>query len=453
MTYKEILELRRQRAGLAEEAGSILDTAKTEQRDLTGAENARFDALHARVEKMGERIQRAERQADVDGDLSASQGVRTQYDTAVRVGHDGFSVEVPLGADGRPVASSGRDLSRAEYLEPGEKLADWIAARGGRRPEKLGLRHIIQGLAGVQADPEAAEEYRAAIAFDREQRFMATEPDSAGGHMVPATVAAQIIDLARSRTVVLQAGGRTVPMLSKSHSLPTLEKDPTPFWRTEGAAFTESDAEVGARELVAKGVGFLTLVTEELIQDSAIQVEQLLTNAIGAALAVELDRVMLLGDGTGGQPQGLFFTPGLSTTPLTAAPASYDFLLDRMGEVEDANYQNIRTITSPRVGRQLAALKDTTEQPLMPPQRLQNAPILESTIVPTDLGVGTNESLAFVGSFGQLVLGTRLGLTLKVLRERYADEGKIGVWAFARVDVAVARTNAFSVATEILPTP
>lgn len=240
-------------------------------------------------------------------------------------------------------------------------------------------------------------------------------------------------------------------MLAKEHTLPTLEQDPTPFWRAEGATFTGSDAVVGGRTLSAKGVGFLTLVTEELLQDSVIGVEQLLTNAIGAALAVELDRVMLLGDGTGGQPTGLFFTAGLSTTPLTAAPANYDFLLDRMGEVEDNNYQNVRTITSPRVGRQLAGLKDTTNQPLQAPQRVQDAPILESTIVPTNLGVGTNESLAFVGSFGQLVLGTRLGLTLRVLRERFADEGKVGVWAFARVDVAVARTNAFAVATEILP--
>jgi HK97 family phage major capsid protein len=51
----------------------------------------------------------------------------------------------------------------------------------------------------------------------------------------------------------------------------------------------------------------------------------------------------------------------------------------------------------------------------------------------------------FAGDFSQLLIGQRLELTVQVLTERYADEGKIGIVAHWRGDVQPARSSAFSV--------
>lgn len=61
-------------------------------------------------------------------------------------------------------------------------------------------------------------------------------------------------------------------------------------------------------------------------------------------------------------------------------------------------------------------------------------------------GTMTNRATdLFVGDWTQLLIGQRLGVTIQVLTERYADEGKIGIVAHWRGDVAPARPAAFSV--------
>ena len=51
----------------------------------------------------------------------------------------------------------------------------------------------------------------------------------------------------------------------------------------------------------------------------------------------------------------------------------------------------------------------------------------------------------FVGDFTQLLIGQRLGLTIQVLTERYAEFGQIGMVAHWRGDIAPARSTAFAV--------
>lgn len=51
----------------------------------------------------------------------------------------------------------------------------------------------------------------------------------------------------------------------------------------------------------------------------------------------------------------------------------------------------------------------------------------------------------FVGDFTQLLIGQRLGITIQVLTERYAEYGQIGIVAHWRGDVAPARPAAFAV--------
>ncbi len=56
-----------------------------------------------------------------------------------------------------------------------------------------------------------------------------------------------------------------------------------------------------------------------------------------------------------------------------------------------------------------------------------------------------------MGDWRQLLIGVRTELQIKVLDQRYADNGQTGFIAWWRGDVAVARPKAFDVTTGVRP--
>jgi len=51
----------------------------------------------------------------------------------------------------------------------------------------------------------------------------------------------------------------------------------------------------------------------------------------------------------------------------------------------------------------------------------------------------------FVGDFSQVLVGQRLDFTVRVLTERYAELGQVGILSHWRGDVQVARPKALAV--------
>jgi HK97 family phage major capsid protein len=51
---------------------------------------------------------------------------------------------------------------------------------------------------------------------------------------------------------------------------------------------------------------------------------------------------------------------------------------------------------------------------------------------------------AFAGDFSQVLIGQRMSLEIRVLNERYAENGQVGLLAFWRGDVQLARLSAFA---------
>jgi HK97 family phage major capsid protein len=51
----------------------------------------------------------------------------------------------------------------------------------------------------------------------------------------------------------------------------------------------------------------------------------------------------------------------------------------------------------------------------------------------------------FVGDWSQVLVGQRMALDVRVLSERYAENGQVGLLAYWRGDVAVARPNSMCV--------
>jgi HK97 family phage major capsid protein len=309
--------------------------------------------------------------------------------------------------------------------------------------EKLSLRKALRGV--VLGDWDDAE---------AERRAMSESVLAGGGYLLPTVLSSQIIDLARNETRVMQAGARIFPMANKRVDVAKWLSDPSMAWHTEAATISPSDATIGKITLDAKAMAGLTLVSRELLEDAS-EVDSELRQAFASVLARKIDQVAMYGTGVDPEPEGVKNTAGILTALMGAngaALTNFDPLIDAVGELRDNNEDPTAVIYSSRTGRGIGKLKDTTNQPLAVPGYLDGVRRLETNQVPNNLTQGTS-SLAsdiFTADWRQLYVGVRTQLQITVLSERYADTGQIGLLAWYRGDIAVARPKAFHVTSGVL---
>jgi HK97 family phage major capsid protein len=193
------------------------------------------------------------------------------------------------------------------------------------------------------------------------------------------------------------------------------------------------------------------LLSVELFEDADPSSEDVIANSFAGQMAVELDRVALLGTGTPPEPRGVVNQSGVTTTTHgangTAAITNYDWWLDAIGAVRAAGFEPTYHIQAPRSSTSLSKLKEATTNAYMtPPANM--LPMLTTKSVPITLTVGTSTdtSYVFTADWSQLLIGIRTDFTLRFLGERYlADNLQYAFLAYLRADVQVAQPTAFVV--------
>ncbi len=331
------------------------------------------------------------------------------------------------------------EASTGPFLTKGQKLADRY-----RTEQPLSLGKYVKGI--VTGDWEGAYEEKA----------MSVGSLTAGGYLVPAPLAAGVIDNARNVARVLEAGATVVPMDTNTLRIATVEEDPTPAWHTENAAdVVVDDAVIGAREFKAQTLPVIVKISRELFEDGQ-NVDQAIRQAIAQALALELDRVALYGTGTDPEPQGLYNTSGLSVVTMGAngaAITSYAQIIEAIGNVWANNHDPNAGILAPRTKTAIAGFLDSTGQPMRVPPVVDNLDwyATNQVSITQTQGTATNASDVFVGDWSKLLIGIRTGFTIELLRERYVDNFQYAFLAHLRADVQVADIGAFSVVQGIVP--
>lgn len=321
-------------------------------------------------------------------------------------------------------------------LEPEERMRCWATVRTEDHFRGLTPGAYLRAMVtGAKNDVEA--------------RALAEGTDSSGGYTVPTVLASQIIDALRAESVAIRAGAQTVPITSDNHTIAKVTADPTPAFRNEAASVTESDPTFGAVTFTPRSMMMLTKVSRELLEDS-INISTALPNIITSAMAAEMDRICLEGTGSAPQPRGIKNQSGIGTTAHNAALTSYAPLLVAQTDILTNNAGPVNAIIMhPRDAGDLAALSDTTNQPLNMPPALSGVPMLTTTSIAADGGSGSNESTIYVGNFRNLMIGMRNDIRIEIARERFADNHQYGFYAHMRFDVAVAHAKSFHTITGV----
>jgi len=341
------------------------------------------------------------------------------------------------GGAGEPLRGVTPDGTEVRILRPQERLAD--LADAGLSTEQLG--HLFRGWVTGNWS-----------AVDSELRQMSGASAIDGGFAISA---ARVVDLARNLARVIQAGALTISMDTRDVTIAKVAGDPVPAWRGENVALPKSSPTFSAVKLQARTLGLISLGSIEVFEDAA-NLGALIEQVVAQVLALELDRVALLGLGSQEEPLGVELTDGVQTITSVGTPSDYSKFSDAIFKVAEKNGEASAIIVAPRTLNTLDKLEDSTGQPLQPPPSWGTLRKLMSNQVPVNRGGGANESLAFVGGFENLWIGVRREIMIEASRQAGDSTGSaftnLQVWvrAFLRADVVCVRPEQFVVMSGIL---
>ena len=280
---------------------------------------------------------------------------------------------------------------------------------------------------------------------------------SSGSAVVPTIWASNIIDRARNIAAVMQAGAQVVPMDANVVKMGRLTVDPTAAFRAEGSTVGVSDPTFDNVTLTSRTLSALVVGSLEWFAD-APNVDQVVSEAIAKAIALEIDRQALFGGVIAGaetgatgfnttfpvppNPQGVLANllanaassvlgGGANGTIQTAA-TFWNEILDTALQPTLFNEVPNAVLWTPQAAKFYAKVYDTTNQPLKRPPILDQFGFFNTGQIPAAMTQGTsttNQTDVFAGDWSQLIIGQRLGFTVQTLVERYAELGQIGIVA------------------------
>lgn len=333
-----------------------------------------------------------------------------------------------------------------------DRMLDWQARRRTRssftaeEAREFSLGRAVRGMVTGQWSDA-----------DLERRALAEGGASTGGFLTPELVSAQVIDRIRNQARVLEAGATIVPMDSDIVSIPRLAGGVTASWKVENAPVQESDPAFERVTLVAHTLPVLTRISMELFEDMTPAASDAITNELTQAIALELDRAALRGSGVAPVPLGLRNQAGVELRPMSgangSAPTSYADLVRAVAALRGRNIAPNAALHSPRTALTYALMADTTGQPLQAPGYLAGLQFLETAQLPDNLTTGTSSdtSEVYVGRWSDLLIGVRptIGVRVRQLHERFADQMQVGLLAWLRADVQLAHPESFSILTGV----
>ncbi len=148
---------------------------------------------------------------------------------------------------------------------------------------------------------------------DARLKALSEGSDSGGGFTVPEETAAPIIKRALERSIV-EPLATVVPMRSDTYNY-TIEDDLAhtaslhggiiAYWTEEAGSKTVSQPKFRRVKLIAKKLTGFTYASDELLEDSAVDLGAYLTECFGGSIGWYKDYAFLRGSGVG-QPLGIF---------------------------------------------------------------------------------------------------------------------------------------------------
>ena len=382
---KTLIELRAGRAALVKKSRDFLETRSQADMRLSAEDDAAYSKMEDELQDLDKSIERMERLERRESEL-----------------------EKPLNT---PLTS-----------RPGDKIAD----------DKKG---------------RASDSYRKAfwnsirIKYPTSEIYNALEEGVAaeGGYLVPDEYENTLVQALNDETVIRQFA-KVITTSSGTHKIPIVASHGDAAWMEEEDAFSESDESFGQVNLDAHKVGTLIKVSEELLNDSAFDLEGYMRSEFARRIGNKEEAAFLTGNGTH-KPTGLLNSTGGAQVGITSASVSAitaDEIIDLFHSLKTPYRKKAIWMLNDSTIKLIRKLKDGNGQYLWQPgirdgetNTILGKPYHTSAFMP-EVAAG-NKTLLF-GDLSYYWVADRQGIVFKRLNELFAGNGQVGFLAYKRVD-------------------
>ena len=372
-----INELRENRAKSWEAAKAFLDSHRTENGTLSAEDSAVYDRMEAEIIALGKEIERMERSAALEAELS------------------------------RPVGSPLTNI-------PGSA----IDTKTGRASDAY--KHSF--LTALRSN------------FRQVSNVLTEGTDTSGGYLVPDEYDERLIEKLDAENVMRSLG--TVIQTSGERKINVAASKPAASWIEEGGELVFSDPQFSQIILDAYKLSVAVKVSEELLADNAYDLEGWLINSFSRALANSEEEAMVIGDGIS-KPTGIL-TSGEVGVTTAGNKIEADEIIDLIYKLKRPYRTNAVFLTADSTLSAIRKLKDSTGQYLWQPaltagepDRLLGYPVYTSAFVPT---VAAGKPVLAFGDMSYYNIGDRGVRSFAALHELYAGVGQVAFVCKERVD-------------------
>ncbi|MGV3515620.1 phage major capsid protein [Luteitalea sp.] len=417
------MNLRQRRDALIEQARAMHTAAAADGRGFTAEEQAAHDALLAQVESINRTLE-----ANAAMERLAAVTVPETQTTATAVA-SGQPIPAPAQtpAVGTPTATP-----RVSVTNPTRQKGQTIGAivRGIGMFGKMNPQGLIAWAAQVYG--ENSPEYHAL----NQTEF------SAGGALVPVQVVGEVIELLRTRSVIMRMNPRTLQLVSGVAEIPKITAGATASYSGENDDIGVTGQEFGQLKLTEKYLTALVPVSNRLMRNASASVDLIVRDDLIAALTERGDQAAIRGLGDQNSPKGLRYWAPPANLSASAGTALANVRSDIRTLIETLEGANCRML---QPGWLMASRTknymqwDLTDgngnlpfQEQLERGTLNDWPVGVTNHVPKNLGGGGNESELYLVDFADFVVGESEQLMIDVSSEATYVEGGVTKSAFQK---------------------
>ena len=397
----KVFEMRARRARLWDAAKAFLDTHRAEDGTMTAEDSATYDRMEDEVISLGKEIERMERQAALDAEMSqpVNRAIVTRPDATV---------------DAEAAKPVKKGTASDEYRE-----GFWRLMRAKSVPHEI-LNALQIGT------------------------------DSEGGYLVPDEYQRTLIDALQDQNI-FRSLAHVISTSSGDRKIPVVASHGTAAWIDEEGQYPESDDAFGQVSIGAYKLATMIKVSEELLADSVFDMPSYIAREFARRIGAAEEEAFFTGNGTG-KPLGVLAASGGAQTGVTAASGTaitMDEVMDLFYSLRAPYRKNAVFVLNDSTIKAIRKLKnnngDYLWQPSVQagqPDRLLNRPLYTSAFMP-EIEAGAKTIL--FGDLGYYWVADRQGRSFKRLNELYAPTGQVGFLASERVDGKVILPEAIKV--------
>ena len=431
-----VAQLREKSAFEADAAQKIQDLADEESRGMTEDEVRDFDN-HLDAAKLAEsQANRKQRLEEQQGRLEKPQERKS-------------SPEINTGAPVKAVADTMYRYGTLRAFKGKDAVVN--AYRSGR--------FLAATLFGHAESRQWCNEHGVEVRMDSklDSRAMSEGINTAGGFIVPDELEAAVITL-REEYGDARRETRIKLMVSDHSNQPKKVSGLTAYAIGENTEITESQQVWGNVELTAKKWGVLLRISNELSEDTIINLADDIASDIALAFATSEDEATIDGDGTGvyhgivgirvkmidGDHVGSYVEAAsagdnwseITTSDLTNVMAALPKFARRNAKWHCSPLAKVAVFDRLIQAAGGTTMLETVQGPIQP--RYMSYPIVEWPAMPSvDAAAALNNKIMLF--FGDMTrsttMGIRRGMTVKRLLERYAELDQIGIVATERFTI------------------